>query len=51
MYAESTCLETGWEDRELLVYKEPRFGGAFFVSGHQRSWISLHAGSMFVILI
>ena len=29
--AESTCLETGWEDRKLPVKQGLRCGGAFFV--------------------
>ena len=33
-YAESTCLETGWEDRALLVkQKEFVYTDSFFILG------------------
>ena len=31
IHAESTCLETDWEDRELPVRKALALAGAFFV--------------------
>ena len=40
IHVESTCLETGWEDRALLVKQESSLRRALFLYASVLVWIS-----------